>query len=758
MPSIVYTFSETGADGVASAFRSIGTAADSSAASVRRAGSSSKASSKASADGASRASRAHKDEFAELTRKVENQKKFARSLDSTNKKRIAGMKAVARAHAKAERDMTRATEKAARKRAQINARRGQRAIRGLRVLGGVALVGGAFLGAAVGAGVRRDIRLRDRAQALAVRGTDLTSKDANGNLVFNKVQSGGSLSRDFRNIALRTPGVKAADLERGASQFVEKTGNLAQAKRFAPVLGRVGLATGADQGDLGGIAADFVKKFGITSAGGISDALSILAVQGKRGQFELADSSKQFPKIAAAASRFGVQKGAAGVAQLGGLTQIARNATRSGSEAGTAVENFFRELTVKSKLIKKKTGIDVFTDESKTQARDFTKLIPEIIAGAGKKGGDVDILQKIFGARGIRAVSTLITIFNDVTKAGGSNRDAMDAVTAALNDSIIVQDAAMETQRDAAIMSQTTAAKMTAAGEAWDALVSKNVTPAVQELVTKFLSLATQTDVFDQILSAAGGVVKAFVSIAEVAERLGIITKSPGAALERKKIQREKLREDLSALQEGRRTSIALLGGDVDKTPKGMLVAEAIREKRKQIVDLDNEIRPLEAAADVRNKRDSRFIGKKEAIEQLQALTRGGAKTELNPLIAGIGGLPLRQITHSNTGQAALDAEAVQDILESGGMRGPSDALQLPPEKQEILDRLGESTRFVQTTKGDLTPEQEKLKGDSVSAQNIQGEIDKLTVTELQIKLDAINVDQISNQGSGGVFAGIFGF
>jgi hypothetical protein len=436
----------------------------------------------------------------------------------------------------------RAETQAARQR-RNSALRGLAGMAGQLALRGIAAVG---VGAAAltGRALRDDIRLEDKAQGLAVRGTSLGER----------LISGRELKNQFRSIALQRPGVSTGDIISGAEAFVEKTGDLEQARRFAPVLAKVGLATGASQGDLGSVAADLQKKFGIDTASGMEQALSTLAVQGKRGQFELLDFAKQIPKIASAAERFGVKGGVGGVEQLGALAQIARNSTRSGSEAGTAVENLFRELTLKTDKIKTKTGVDVFSDKGRTQTRDIEQLIPEIIKGA--KGNLTD-LQQIFGTRGIRAVSSLIDKFNETRKGklagGASDEEALaagaKAVADAFKEAKQATESKTEIERDAAAMAQTSQAKMTAAWESFSDAVSNHLTPVATDLITQFSKIVQETNAFESLADTFIALGEAASGAVEALEFLDLIKpKGPAQQLDALDKKQRRKESELASL------------------------------------------------------------------------------------------------------------------------------------------------------------------------------------------------------------------
>jgi hypothetical protein len=240
----------------------------------------------------------------------------------------------------------------------------------------------------------------------------------------------------------------------------------------------------------------------------MADAMAALTFQGKNGAFELKDAASQFGRLSAAASAFGLEKGAKGVKTLGGLTQIARSATGSPEQADTAVEAMFRQFVSKAGEIKKLTGTDVFTDASKTKARDIQTLLIQTIAGA--KGNQTK-LQTIFGDEGARGIKPLIATFNEAqaaAKAGGVKDEAgqvaagLAALKKALSDAIDAPGDYAELQRDAAQAQQDSSAKMTAAWEKITATAGNSLIPVFTALADKIAENPEAIQAFADAVSA----------------------------------------------------------------------------------------------------------------------------------------------------------------------------------------------------------------------------------------------------------------
>lgn len=365
------------------------------------------------------------------------------------------------------------------------------------VIGGVLAAGALGIGVAGAAG-RDALRLREVSNRLSI-----SARGAGQEAVDPK-----ALQEEFQRTAINTPGQTAAGIAEAVQAFVTKTGRLDVARSQQGVFATVASATGGNVVDIGNAAADLFQKFDITKMEDMADAMAALTFQGKNGAFELKDAASQFGRMSAAASAFGLEKGAKGVRTLGGLTQIARSATGSPEQAATAVEAMFRQFVSKAGEIKKLTGTDVFTDASKTKARDIQTLLTETIAGA--KGNQTK-LQTIFGDEGARGIKPLIATFNEAqaaAKAGGVKDEAgqvaagLAALKKALSDAIDAPGDYAELQRDAAQAQQDSSAKMTAAWEKITATAGNSLIPVFTALADKIAENPEAIQAFADAVSA----------------------------------------------------------------------------------------------------------------------------------------------------------------------------------------------------------------------------------------------------------------
>jgi TP901 family phage tail tape measure protein len=303
--------------------------------------------------------------------------------------------------------------------------------------------------------------------------------------------------------------------------FVERTGRLDTASEMQDVFAEFKLATDAAGRDIGRTAADLFEKFDIKTIDEMRNALALLAVQGKKGAFEIQDAAQQFPRMAAAAKAFGIQSGAVGVGRLGALAQIARKGTGSGAMAATGIENVLREMTKGAKVKKlKKLGVDVFTDESRTQTRDIKDIVVEMIAGTK---GDKTKLSDIFGMRASRSFSHLIGIFNKTFRATGDLEEATKAVRKEFNNLESAADAEAQIKKDAAIAQTMTSTSLTAAWEELKSEIGEELTPALISLAKKFSQVVTQTDAVEQLVNAFEALAEGAEGAAELLEWMGLL-------------------------------------------------------------------------------------------------------------------------------------------------------------------------------------------------------------------------------------------
>lgn len=376
---------------------------------------------------------------------------------------------------------------------------------------------GAVTGAAVLA-ARQAYQLEEAATRISIN-----ARQAGQDFIDPRV-----LRREFQETAQASPGVKAIDVADAVQQFITVTGDLDTARKSQKTFATVASATGSSVGDVAQAAAALSMQMGIKGEGQMKEVMASLIAQGKSGSFEIRDAAALFPRLAAAAGGFGVEKSAQGVKTLGALTQIARGATGSGEQATTAVENIFARLKMQTGALKS-AGVQVFNKDG--TSRNIVDILTESVAKVGGKdlAKKQSGLQHIFGVEGGRAISPLTSAYIDTftaqMKAGAKEQDAIAAATKAvrkkMTDFIDGAGDWKEVQKDAARAQESATAKLTAS---WEKLVSA----AGDKLAPGLASLATQlTD--GRFLDAMAATIEGFGLLAEladtIAKKLGIAKK-----------------------------------------------------------------------------------------------------------------------------------------------------------------------------------------------------------------------------------------
>lgn len=576
MADVVYRFRAVGADSVAKAYETIGRARKAQVATEREANTYARQATRSSGDAAKaqqrqadaaakaaiRAEVRKNQELARERKKGENEavrdsaREFRRLMQERSKARVAesrdreaslqaDKRHRARSEAEALADARRESRKLFQTRRQQEREliRSQARARGQSVIGrgGVidsgierltsnvgtylALGSGAVIagGVALAGGAARDaMSLDETSRKIAIQG-----RQAGGQFVDPK-----ELSREFLNTAVATPGQKASDIAEAISMYVGKTGDLGTARKMSGTFATVASASGTQVQDIAVMASQIAEKFGIKTEAGMKDAMASIYFQGKSGAFELKDAANQYTEMTAAGARFGLNNGVEGIKTLGGLTQIAIGGTGNPAEASTAVQSMFTQLGASADLVKRTTGADVYTDKTQTKGREITTVLKDVIAGAK---GNIPTLQKIFDIRGMKAVSGLITAFNDAQNAAGKNATeaertaaGMAAMDDVLKKAIGAGTSFSEVQQDAAFQQQSASAKMT---NAWQMMIDQVGGPVADQLVKLVETLSTSEGGIVALGTAADLCAQALVNIVDFAKTIPGIGKlfEPGA-------------------------------------------------------------------------------------------------------------------------------------------------------------------------------------------------------------------------------------
>ncbi len=482
MGDIRYQFMAVGADGVAGSFRTIEQSAIRSKAAVEALF----ASMKSPSGGFGAGSFGGAFHGADVAARRSGDREVITSIRHERDERERALRHVASIKERYFREEQRREEQADRqaaKAAETRARQGSWAARMGRGIArsGFDLAGmgaGAVTGAAVLA-ARQAYQLEEAATRISIN-----ARQAGQDFIDPRV-----LRREFQDTAQASPGVKAIDVADAVQQFITVTGDLDTARKSQKTFATVASATGSSVGDVAQAAAALAMQMGIKGEGQMKEVMAALVAQGKSGSFELRDAASLFPRLAASAGGFGVEKSAQGVKTLGALTQIARGATGSGEQATTAVENIFSNLKMKSGTLRK-AGVDVFNDNG--TSRNIVDILTDTVAKVGgkdlskKQAG----LQQIFGNDGGRAINPLTSAYIDTftaqMKAGAKEQDAIAAATKAvrkkMTDFIDGAGDWKEVQKDAARAQESATAKLTAAWEKLVASAGDKLAPSLAKL------------------------------------------------------------------------------------------------------------------------------------------------------------------------------------------------------------------------------------------------------------------------------------
>lgn len=386
-----------------------------------------------------------------------------------------------------------------------------------RAVGRMALskAGAAAASGAVGltiAAVREAYQLDEQAQRISIN-----ARKAGEDFIDPR-----KLRKEFQEAAASAPGIKATDVANAVQQFITVTGELDTARKSEKTFATVASASGSDVADVAQAAAALSMQMNIKGEGQMKEVMATLLAQGKSGSFELRDAAALFPRLAAAAGGFGVEKSAKGVATLGALTQIARSATGSGEQATTAVENIFVNLKTKSGKLKS-SGVDVFNKDG--TSRDIVDILTESVAKVGGKDlvKKQQGLQQIFGEQGGRAMNPLISAYIDTftkkMKEGSKEQDAIAEATVAvrkkMTDFIDAAGDWKEVQKDAAKAQESASARVTAAWEKLISSASDKLAPSIAKMAegladSRFTdALAATVEGFGMLAEGASVIAKA---------------------------------------------------------------------------------------------------------------------------------------------------------------------------------------------------------------------------------------------------------
>ncbi|MCQ2090345.1 MAG: phage tail tape measure protein [Fibrobacter sp.] len=210
-------------------------------------------------------------------------------------------------------------------------------------------------------------------------------------------------TRAFReslhNMAVQT-GVDANTILAGISRIGEVTGDFDFSEQMGGNLAKAANASGASVEDLAAVAASLRVTMGLT-ADETQKFFNALIIQGDQGSFTLQKFAGEGKALLAATSTHGV-KTPEQFARFGSYLQVMNAQIKSEAELTTSVSTLFSELSAKAKDLNK-IGVHVF--DKNNEFNDFDAIMRQLMQ---KTGGDIQKLQKFFGASSIKALQPLI--------------------------------------------------------------------------------------------------------------------------------------------------------------------------------------------------------------------------------------------------------------------------------------------------------------------------------------------------------------
>ncbi len=463
-----------------------------------------------------------------------------RSAKAEVKAAEATAKARAREVAKAQAKMDRARE------ARAESRRALMGDLGMAAVGaaGAGLMAGV---ATIGSMTAQGMEVDEMARRIAI----------NSRLSGGKMLDARTIRQNMYEAAGEMPGQTAKGLAEATLAFQGATGQVLDVSTLKS-LATVASAAGAEIQDVAEAAAALSNNMDIKGAEDMADALSVLAIQGAQGQFELKDMASLMGRISAAAAGANVDKTVRGVAQVGALAQIARRGGGSAEQATSAVENLFRAMTSHADVFQK-SGVDVFVAGSK--GRQLRNTNDVLVESFKKTEGNKTQLGKMFGAQADPIINILSDVFNEEMKRSKDLNKAGEAVRKQLEEAANVTNARNTIEEAATAAQQSTSAKITAAWEKATGKVTDRVLPALADAFTKLEESGALDAMIDAFEFAADVISENMQAFSDFAEMLGFEKKRPSLdkQLEVAKKEQEKAGRKLAAAKTPEEKAAAMI-------------------------------------------------------------------------------------------------------------------------------------------------------------------------------------------------------
>ena len=541
MGVIRYQFVASGADSVIAAYKGISKAAEDSAVRAERAARRVQQTQQRMAKPSPMSGAAAADKRVEHERRIQAQmtQEAQRGAQQRAQVEVQALRNVERHRARVVAAQARAQDTTARDRARgggagAEARPRGRGVEGsmlsgaLGVIGGV---GGAVMGAGMMAGgqmLQSGMQVDEMARRVAI----------NSRLAGGKLLDARTVRENLFDVAAETPGQTAQALGGATLAFQGATGQVLDVDTLK-TLATVASAAGANIEDVAAAAAALSNNMDIKGMEDMGQALSVLAIQGAQGQFELKDMAALMGRISSAAAGASVDKSVRGVAQVGALAQIARQGGGSAEQATTAIENVFRNMTSHADVFKK-AGVDVFQAGSK--GRQLRNTNDVLVESFKKTEGNKTQLGKMFGAQADPIINILSDVFNEEMKRSKNVNQAGEAVRKKLNEAADVTAAKTTIDQAAAAAQQSTTAKVTAAWEKATGKVADRVLPAIADSFTKLDDSGAIDALVDSFEFAADVIAENMQFVSDMMQVMGFSKKGPDLQKELAKTERQEAR------------------------------------------------------------------------------------------------------------------------------------------------------------------------------------------------------------------------
>lgn len=520
-------------------------------------------------------------------------------------------------------------------------------------------VGMAALGAA-GAGIMGTVGIIGGMTAEGMQVDEMARRVAiNSRLSGGKMLDARTIRQNMYEAAGEMPGQTAAGLAQATLAFQGATGQVLDVSTLKS-LATVASGAGANIQDVAEAAAALSNNMDIKGAEDMADALSVLAIQGAQGQFELKDMASLMGRISAAAAGANVDKSVKGVAQVGALAQIARKGGGTSEQATTAIENVFRAMTSHADMFKK-SGVDVFV--AGTKNRQLRNTNDVLVESFKKTEGDKTKLGKMFGAQADPIINILSAKFDEEMMRSKDLNKAAEAVRKELEDAAKVTSARTTIEEAAATAQQSTSARMSAAWENATGKVTAKILPALFDMFNRLEKSGAIDALTDAFEFAADVISENMGAIADLAEKLGFEKKKPSLQkqLETAEAKKAKLEKQFAELDPETRMS----------SEQGQRIAAEHMAAKQEVDRIKGEMfKPVSEQGGVKTK--ERYMTRKSFIEEMVK-------------------------TGKDAGEAGLTYDVIRQ--DSAAYQNSFARMFQSSAQQDLINRLGEETYFLQSYK-----------------------------------------------------------